>query len=78
MNTRLNNSKEATHDTTLFDTSPSQVPGREMERWGLTVDAWGGFSSQGKIKLSFYEGTLDPPAYQDIVAEAAASREWVV
>ena len=26
--------------------SVSEVPGKEMERWGLTVDAWGGFSSQ--------------------------------
>ena len=33
----------------------------------MTVDAWGGFSSQGKTKLSFYEGTLDAPAYQDIL-----------
>ena len=24
--------------------SVGEVPGKEMERWGLTVDAWGGFS----------------------------------
>ena len=28
---------------------------------------WGGFSAQGKTKLSFYNGTLDAPAYQDIL-----------
>ena len=40
-NTGLNNSKEATHDTTVvWAKSVSEVPGKEMERWGLTVDAW--------------------------------------
>src|SRR3954451_14325388 len=47
----------------VWDTSPSQIPGREMERWGLTDDAW----EEGKTKLSFYERTLDAPAYQDIL-----------
>ena len=50
----------------VWDTSSCQVPGHEMERWGLTVDAWGGFSAQGKTKLSS-KGTLDAPAYQDIL-----------
>ena len=67
-NTGLNNSKEATHDTTVvWAKSVSEVPGKEMERWGLTVDAWGGFSLQGKTDLVFYEDTLDAPAYQDIL-----------
>ena len=50
--------------------SVSEVPGHEMERWGLTVDAWGGFSSQGKTELAFYEDTLDAPAYQDILEKS--------
>ena len=54
------------------------VPGKEMERWGLTVDAWGGFSSQGKTELALYEGTLDAHAYQDILQKKLlpAAREW--
>ena len=57
--------------------SVGEVLGKEMERWGLTVDTWGGFSWQGKTDLVFYEDTLDAPAYQDILEEAAI-REWVV
>jgi hypothetical protein len=26
-----------------------------MERWGLTVNAWGEFSLKGKTELAFYE-----------------------
>src|SRR6185436_8582202 len=50
----------------------------EMERWGLTMDAWGGFSSQGKTQLFFYEGTLDAPAYQDILENSLlpAAQGW--
>ena len=79
-NTGLSNSKEATHDIHfVWDNSPSQVPGQEMERWGLAVDAWGGFSAQGKTELAFYEDTLDAQGYQDIVGElAAAGRARVV
>jgi len=56
----------------------SEVPGKEMERWGLTVDAWGGFSWQGKTELAFYEGTLDAPAYQDILKNSLLpkAKEW--
>ena len=53
------------HDC-VWAKSVSEVPGKEMERWGLTVDAWGGFSSQGKTELALYDGTLDAHAYQDI------------
>ena len=58
--------------------SVSEVPGKEMERWGLTVDAWGGFSSQGKTELALYEGTLDAHAYQDILQKKLlpAAQEW--
>ena len=79
MNTHLNNSKEATHDTTVvWATSVSEVPGKEMERWGLTVDAWGGFSSQGKTELVFYEDTLDAEGYQDILENSllSAAKNW--
>ena len=78
-NTSLNNSKEATHDTTLSGAkSVGEVPGKQMERWGLTVDAWGGFSWQGKTDLVFYEDTLDAPAYQDILKNSLlpAAKEW--
>ena len=47
--------------------SVSEVPGQEMERWGLAVDAWGGFSLKGKTELAFYEDTLDAEGYQDIL-----------
>ena len=58
--------------------SVSEVPGKEMERWGLTVDAWGGFSWQGKTDLVFYANTLDAPAYQDILENSLlpAAKEW--
>ena len=76
MNTSLNNSKEATHDKFVWAKSVSEVPGQEMER--LTVDAWGGFSSQGKTELSFYEGTLHAPAYQDLLQKKLlpAAQGW--
>ena len=71
MNTRSNDSKGATK-------SVSEVPGQEMERWGLTVDAWEGFSSQGKTELALYEGTLDAHAYQDILKNSLllAAQAW--
>ena len=66
-NTSLNDSKEATpRHNFVWAKSVGEVPGNGMERWGLTVDAWGGFSWQGKTDLVFYEDTLDAPAYQDI------------
>ena len=78
-NTGLNNSKEATHDTTVvWAKSVSEVPGKEVERWGLAVNTWAGFSSRGKTKLAFYEGTLDAPAYQNILQKKLlpAAQEW--
>ena len=56
----------------------SEVPGKEVERWGLAVNTWAGFSSRGKTKLTFYEGTLDAPAYQDILQKKLlpAAQEW--
>ena len=49
-----------------------------MERWGLTVDAWGGFSAQGKTDLVFYEDTLNAQGYQDILQNSLlpAAEEW--
>ena len=79
MNTGLNNLREATHDiTVVWAKSVSEVPGQEMERCGLTVDVWGGFSSQGKTELAFYQGTLDAPAYQDILENSLlpAAKGW--
>ena len=71
-NTSLNNSREATHDTTL------SRPNRWVSSWegdgavGLTVDAW------GKTDLVFYEDTLDAPVYQDILKNSLlpAAKEW--
>ena len=62
----------------VWDKSVSEVPGKEMERWGLTVDAWGGFSAQGKTDLVFYEDTLDAQGYQDILENSLlpAAEEW--
>ena len=58
--------------------SVSEVPGHEMERWGLAVNTWAGFSSRGKTKLAFYQGTLDAPAYQNILKNSLlpAAQEW--
>jgi len=58
--------------------SVGEVPAKEMERWGLTVDAWGGFSSKGKTELALYEGTLDAHTYQDILQRKLlpAAQEW--
>src|SRR3982751_6124746 len=58
--------------------SVSEVPGKEMERWGLAVNTWGGCSSRGKTKLAFYEGTLDAPAYQNILQKKLlpTAQEW--
>lgn len=58
--------------------SVSEVPVKEVERWGLTLDAWAGISSTGKTKLVTYEGTLDAKSYQDVVEEALlpAAMEW--
>ena len=49
-----------------------------MERWGLTVDAWGGFSAQGKTELAFYGDTLGAEDYQDILENSLlpAAQEW--
>ena len=56
----------------------SEVPAKEVERWGLTVDAWGGLSSKGKTELALYEGTLDAHTYQDILQKKLlpAAQRW--
>ena len=49
-----------------------------MERWGLAVNTWAGFSSREKIKLAFYGGTLDADSYQNILKNSLlpAAQEW--
>ena len=58
--------------------SVSEVPGHEVERWGLAVNTWAGFSSRGKTKLAFYQGTLDADSYQNILKNSLlpAAQEW--
>jgi transposase len=58
--------------------SVTEVPVKEVERWGLTVDVWAGISSKGKTKLEVYEGTLDAKGYQDVLKKALmpAAMEW--
>jgi transposase len=46
---------------------PSEVPEKEMERWGLTMNVWAGISLRGKTELAFYQDTLNAHAYQDIL-----------
>ena len=46
------------HDS-VWAKSPSEVPGKEVERWSFTVDVWAGISSRGKTGLFIYEGTLN-------------------
>lgn len=48
----------------------SEVPPQEVERWSLSVNAWAGISNRGKTCLHFYNGTLDAPQYQKILARA--------
>jgi hypothetical protein len=49
-----------------------------MERWRLTVNAWGGFSLKGKTELAFHEDTLSAQGYQDILENSLLpkAREW--
>jgi len=62
----------------IWAKSPSEVPEKEMERWGLTIDVWAGISSQGKTELACYQGTLDAHAYQEILEDMLlqAAQEW--
>ena len=65
------------HDQ-VWAKSPSEVPGKEVERWGLTVDVWAGISMLGKTELFIYEGCLDAQNYQDILRQrlVSAAQEW--
>ena len=65
------------HDI-VWAKSASEVPVKEIERWGLTLDAWAGISSRGKTKLMLYEGTLKANGYQNILEKALlpAAKEW--
>jgi hypothetical protein len=65
------------HDQ-VWAKSPSEVPGKEVERWGLTVDVWAGISTLGKTELFIYEGGLDAQNYQDILRQrlVSAAQEW--
>ena len=54
------------HDI-LWAKSVSEVPVKEVERWGLTVDVWAGISSRGKTKQFIYEGGLAAKDYQHIL-----------
>jgi transposase len=47
--------------------TPSTVPVKEVERWGLTLDVWAGISLRGKTEVAFYEGSLNAHAYQEIL-----------
>jgi transposase len=65
------------HDS-VWAKSPSEVPGKEVERWGFTVDVWAGISSRGKTGLFIYEGTLNAQAYQNLLQQELIpiAREW--
>jgi transposase len=47
--------------------TPSEVPVKEVERWGLTLDVWAGISLHGKTEVAFYQGSLNAQAYQGIL-----------
>ena len=48
-NIRSNNSKEATHDTTVvWAKSVSEVPGKEVERWGFGSEYMGRIQFAGE------------------------------
>jgi hypothetical protein len=65
------------HDQ-VWAKSPSEVPGKEVERWGLTVDVWAGISTLGKTELFIYEGGVGAEDYQDILRHGLvpAAQEW--
>ena len=43
------------HDL-VWAKSPSEVPPKEIERWGLTMDVWAGINWRGKAESAFYQG----------------------
>src|SRR5882724_6627215 len=61
------------HDQ-VWAKSVSEVPPKEVERWGLTVDVWAGISPRGKTELFIYEGGLDGKGYQHILEQALVPR----
>lgn len=65
------------HDQ-VWAKSSSEVPPKEVERWGLTLDVWAGISVQGKTKIEIYEGTLNAQGYQRILQQVLmpAAQEW--
>lgn len=65
------------HDQ-VWAKSPTEVPGKEVERWGLTLDVWAGINGRGKTRLFIYQGDLKAPDYQHILQQALvpAAAEW--
>lgn len=65
------------HDQ-VWEKSHEEVPDKEVERWGLSMDVWAGISVRGKTKLCFYEGGLNAQSYQQILKKALvpAARGW--
>ena len=65
MSTSSNSSRggNPAHDQ-VWAKSVSEVPGKEVERWGVTVDMWAGI----------YEGGLDRKGYQHILEQALVPR----
>ena len=61
------------HDQ-VWAKSVTEVPPKEVERWGLTVDVWAGISSRGKTELFIYKGSLDGKGYQHILEQALLPR----
>ena len=57
------------HDI-VWAKNESQVPDREVERWGSSLNVWAGISSRGKTDIHFYNGTLKAEDYQNILEES--------
>ena len=57
--------------------SVGEVPGKEMERWGLTVNAWEDAARRAR-QLAFSANTLDAEGYQDILQNSLlpAAQGW--
>jgi hypothetical protein len=57
------------HDI-VWAKSATEVPDREVERWGSALSVWAGISRRGKTNLYFYSGTLSADDYQTVLEKS--------
>ena len=62
----------------LWAKSVSEVPGQEMERWGLTVDAWEDSARRARLSCPCMKALSTHPRIKTFEKVAAAGRASVV